>query len=146
MPSEAATRPLSGRCYCGACSISAGPLLTAAYCHCTDCRRVTGGPVAAFAAVAEGTVTVTGPVRHVAATAGVLRQFCGSCGSPLTARFDYLPGQVYLPVGVMDDPDALAPRLHAHAAARLCWLHIADDLPREAASSRAVILGPSPAP
>lgn len=144
MPSDSDAETLTGRCYCGACSISAGPLLTAAYCHCIDCRRVTGGPVAAFAAVAEGSVTLTGPFRRIEATPGVLRQFCGTCGSPLTARFEYLPGHVYLPVGVMDDAEALVPRLHSHEASRLSWLHISDDLPREQASSREALSGQPP--
>ena len=144
MPSEATAKPLTGRCYCGACSLSAGPLLTAAYCHCTDCRRVTGGPVAAFGAVPEQSVTITGPIRQVEATPGVLRQFCGTCGSPLTARFDYLPGHVYLPVGVMDNPEALTPRLHSHADARLPWLHLSDDLPRSEASARDTLNAPTP--
>lgn len=141
MPSEAETNSLTGRCYCGACSISAGPLLTAAYCHCADCRRVTGAPVTAFAAVPEGSVTITGPAQKIEAAAGVRREFCGTCGSPLTARFTYLPGHVYLPVGVMDHPETLAPRIHSHAASRLPWLHLTDDLPREDGSSRDVLTG-----
>lgn len=42
---------LTGRCYCGATTVQAtlAPL-TVAYCHCIDCRRVTGAQVAAFAA------------------------------------------------------------------------------------------------
>lgn len=139
MPSDQTAEHLTGRCYCGACSISAGALLTSAYCHCADCRRVTGAPVTAFAAVAEGTVALTGPVKTITATQGVSREFCGDCGSPLSARFDYLPGHVYLPVGVMDDGEALAPRLHSHDSSRLSWLHIADDLPREEGSSRGVL-------
>jgi hypothetical protein len=115
--------------------------LTSAYCHCVDCRRVTGAPVTAFAAVAEGTVTLTGPVKKITAVPGVMREFCGDCGSPLTARFDYLPGHVYLPVGVMDDAEALAPRLHSHESSRLSWLHLTDDLPREKGSSRKVLVG-----
>ena len=47
----------TGRCYCGGITLSAQESpQTIAYCHCTDCRRITGAPVAAFAAFAENAV------------------------------------------------------------------------------------------
>ena len=127
-----------GRCYCGAVTldITAAPQVVT-YCHCTDCRRLTGAPVAAFAAFPAGSVTVAPDPGTVSARAGVVRRFCRACGSPLTAEFDYLPGQVYVPLGVLDDAAALPPALHAHAGARLPWLTIADELPRADASARA---------
>ena len=70
---------------------------------------------------------------------GVERQFCPACGSPLTARFSYLPGQVYVPIGVIDQIEALPPEVHCHDDARPAWLHIEDDLARESASARAVL-------
>ncbi len=77
---------------------------------------------------------------------GVSRRFCATCGSPLTATFDYLPGQVYVPLGVLDRAGEFPPRRHAHAASRLTWLHIADDLPREAGSARARLNAPREVP
>jgi len=45
------SRSITGRCYCGATTFHATEQPVAvAYCHCKDCRRVTGAPVAAFAA------------------------------------------------------------------------------------------------
>ena len=42
---------ITGRCYCGKTTIRASrPPQMVAYCHCQDCRRATGAPVAAFAA------------------------------------------------------------------------------------------------
>lgn len=139
MPSKAQTNDLAGRCYCGACSISAGPLVTASYCHCLDCRRWTGGPLAAFAAFAADTVRIQGPARQTSSAPDVRRQFCGECGSPLCGQFGYLPDQVYIPVGVLDDAAAIEPRMHSHFYASLPWLHVVDDLPRKAASARAVL-------
>lgn len=89
---------LRGRCYCGASTlaIDATPQIVT-YCHCMDCSRLAGAPVA--------------------------------------AEFDYLPGQIHVPIGVLDAAD-LAPSLHAYVAAQLPWLHISDDLPREGSSAR----------
>jgi hypothetical protein len=129
---------ITGRCYCGATTIRATQAPQAvAYCHCIDCRRVTGAPVAAFAAFDEAAVTFTPDQgRKVAASPGVTRTFCAVCGSLLTGRYDYLPGQVYIAVGIFDQANDLAPQLHAHETQRLTWLHIDDELERFAKSAR----------
>ncbi len=54
----------------------------------------------------------------------------------MSGRYAYLPGQVYIPVGVFDHVDALAPQVHAHASAGVSWLHVEDDLPRFEQSAR----------
>jgi len=54
----------------------------------------------------------------------------------MLARFDYLPGQFYVPIGVLDNADDLSPDMHCHAGNALPWLHIADGLPRHLSSAR----------
>jgi hypothetical protein len=111
--------------------------LNVSYCHCIDCRRHTGGPVAAFAGFDEGTVRFTpsaGP--GVSVTPGVRRWFCAACGSPLGASFDYFPGQIFVPLGVIDQAAGLVPSVHAYAESALPWLHIEDAALRIPRSSR----------
>nr|WP_275113661.1 GFA family protein [Roseobacter cerasinus] len=107
------------------------------YCHCSDCRRVSGAPVSAFAAFREAVLrfepTPGPPVSHAP---GVTRWFCRDCGSPLAATYDYLPGQIYVPLGLIDQSAELPPSLHSHATSRLPWLHLADQLPRAEHSAR----------
>jgi len=138
MAKDDETAVITGRCYCGRTTITATQKpLAVAYCHCSDCRRVTGAPVAAFAAFDDQAVTLSpDDGREVTANPGVKRTFCTTCGSPLTGRYGYLPGQVYIAIGILDQADDLAPQLHAHDGQRLNWLHIDDDLERFAASSR----------
>jgi len=138
MPDTDTAAAITGHCYCGATTINAMQKpLAVAYCHCTDCRRVTGAPVAAFAAFDAAAVTLSPDEgRTVSVNPGVTRTFCKTCGSPLTGRYDYLPGQVYIAIGLLDQADDLAPQLHAHDGQRLQWLHIDDDLGRIEASSR----------
>ena len=138
MTDEDTSAVITGRCYCGATTVSATQApQTIAYCHCTDCRRVTGAPVAAFAAFDETAVTFSPEEgRKVEANPGVVRTFCATCGSPLAGRYAYLPGQVYIALGLLDQANDLAPQLHAHDSQRLTWLHIDDDLERFAATSR----------
>jgi len=138
---------ISGRCYCGATTIHATQSPRAvAYCHCTDCRRVTGAPAAAFAAFDETAVTFApSDGRKVTVNPGVTRSFCNVCGSPLAGRYDYLPGTVYIAVGLLDQANDLAPQLHAHESQRLTWLHIDDDLRRFAGSARSRLRDADPA-
>ncbi|MEM9319625.1 MAG: GFA family protein [Pseudomonadota bacterium] len=129
---------ITGRCYCGAVALEAadGPQVVT-YCHCQDCRRSAGAPVAAFAAFAEEAVSVDGPLRAAPpAGPGAKRMFCAECGTPILARYDYLVGQVYVSLGCLDQAAELAPSRHAHHDAKLPWLDLADDLPRDAASAR----------
>lgn len=141
MSAVAGEARITGRCYCGAISIVASRApRTVAYCHCADCRRVTGAPVAAFAAFDEGDVTFTpNEGRAVSIVEGVERRFCPACGSPISGRYGYLPGQVFVSLGLLDQAAELAPALHAHAGEALPWLRIDDALERFEATSRDVL-------
>lgn len=136
MPPEAPV--FTGRCYCGAHRIEArGTPDAVTYCHCRDCKRVTASPLPVFAAFAEGTVEITPELRAAKqVTPGVIRHFCPDCGSQLTARFDYLPAQTYVPLGVLDQADRLEPQLHCHSDSALPWLRLDDDHPRSPTSGR----------
>ncbi len=93
--------------------------------------------MAAFAAFAEEAVTFAADeLRDVSPNAGATRSFCGKCGSPLAGRYAYLPGQVYIPIGLIDQAAELPPSLHAHAQERLPWLHLEDELDRLDGTSR----------
>ncbi|MEL6765720.1 MAG: GFA family protein [Pseudomonadota bacterium] len=128
---------ITGRCYCGATTLSAdaSPFIVS-YCHCEDCRRWTGAPLPAFVALPMGALKLTPEPEPFSAVPGVKRWVCGVCGSPMAAHFDYLPDQIYVPIGVVDQAATLAPELHSHAHATLPWLHVADDLPRHSGSAR----------
>ena len=140
MPPETPA-PFTGRCYCGASRITADVAPdTVAYCHCSDCRRVTSSPLPAFAAFAEDAVTLVpdrGQAKEV--TKGVSRWFCPDCGSQLKARFDYLPGQVYVPLGILDQADDLPPEVHCHNDSALSWLHVQDTAERIDGTARATL-------
>jgi len=136
---------LTGRCYCGATTFNTTQEpQTIAYCHCDSCRRATGGPVAAFAALDENTVTFTpNEGRKISINPGVTRTFCSECGSSLTGRYDYLPGQVYISIGVIDQANDFPPRIHCHESERFSWLHIDDNLERVSSTARLKVKAPS---
>lgn len=107
------------------------------YCHCADCCRISGAPVAAFAAFDEGAVHITGSLRQAKGRSDdAQRMFCAECGTPVWARYAYLPGQLYVSLGCFDDAEAFPPTRHSHASACPSWLRIADDLDRSAGTGR----------
>jgi hypothetical protein len=138
--------PVTGRCYCGKTTFSATnyPYITT-YCHCSDCRRLSGAPAAAHCAFTPADLNITPAPHHAAAvTKGVERWFCEHCGTALAATYDYLPDQVYVPLGVIDQINEISPQFHCHAESMLPWLEIDDDLPRSSDSGRDVLAPPSP--
>ncbi|MEO0670571.1 MAG: GFA family protein [Pseudomonadota bacterium] len=115
---------------------------TVSYCHCIDCRRITGAPVAALAAFRSDDVEIRGPERPAKVSGtGFSRTFCADCGTPIAFRGDYVPGQTFLHLSLFDDADRLVPTLHSYESRRLPWLHIEDTAERFETSSRAALNG-----
>jgi hypothetical protein len=54
----------------------------------------------------------------------------------MAALFDYIPGQIYVPLGVLDQADLLLPQQHCHTNEQMPWLHLEDGLPRIDTSGR----------
>jgi len=126
------TQSFQGRCYCGAFSVSAKAQPVAkSYCHCTDCKRWTGSPLPAFVAFrTEDFKSEPALGQPFELVEGVKRWNCGTCGSPLAASFDYLPDQIYIPLGLFDQAESLQPEIHSHSYSELSWLHLNDGLER----------------
>jgi len=141
MPTQPDGAILTGQCYCGKITVTTTYEPKAiAYCHCEDCRRWTSAPVTAFAAFSEGQLVFSpNEGQQISMSSGVKRTFCRDCGSPLTGRYDYLPGQVYIGISIFDQAAALQPEIHCHNSEKLPWLHIDDSLERVGSSGRSKI-------
>lgn len=129
---------MKGGCMCGAVRVRVrGEPLGAPYCHCRDCRRSTGAPVSLLVGYEDGQVEVqSGNPRVYESSPGVRRSFCGDCGTSISYKDDRLPGEIYIHVGVFDDPASFEPTVHSWHSQRLEVLDIRDDLPRHRQSSR----------
>ena len=121
-----------GRCACGAVRYRAtGKPKWVAHCHCRDCRKQTGAALATWAGfAAEGFAFTAGEPMGYPSSPGVVRRFCGSCGTPLTYESGRWPGEVHLLVGTLDEPGSLTPTAHVYVAHQMPWLRLADGLPR----------------
>lgn len=120
----------TGSCRCGLIALDASAEPTfRSYCHCRDCRKQTGAPVMAFVGFRDEDLTWHGEPKTWRA-GGVTRSFCEHCGSQIGYRDEKLPGEIYLSLGFMDDPENYPPTRHAFVERQLPFLHIDDDLPR----------------
>ncbi len=122
----------AGGCGCGAVRYRAGGKpLWVAHCHCRDCRRSTGSAFATYAGFAAEAFAWTGvaPKTHVSSP-GVVRKFCGACGTPLTYESGRWAGEVHVHACTLDDADAVTPQAHVYAAEQIRWVRLADGLPR----------------
>jgi hypothetical protein len=115
-----------GGCLCGAIRYRVvGAPKWVANCHCASCRRATGAPMVTYAGFATERLTwLEGvPVRYPS-SAGVVRSFCGRCGTPLTYEGERWPGEVHVMVCTLDRPEDVPPEGHAFVEERLPWLRV----------------------
>ena len=79
------TETHTGTCHCGAVQIEVhGPPLDMGYCHCDQCRRYSGAPIAGFTLWKAEDVKVTKGadlLGHYQSSEISDRRFCTKCGS-----------------------------------------------------------------
>ncbi len=118
----------TGGCLCGAIRYraSAAPNY-ASYCHCGMCRKVSGAPFTGFAEFPHGALAWTqGQLEVYHSSEGVLRRFCGTCGSSLTFEAD---GILLVALGSLDSPEQVDVACHTYTSSRLPAIELADGLP-----------------
>jgi hypothetical protein len=119
----------TGGCLCGSIRYRAGQAPQwASYCHCGMCRKVSGAPFSGFVEFPPGTLEWTrGQLRRYQSTDGVIRRFCGTCGSSLTFEAD---GVLFLSLGSLDAPEQVVFNCHTYTDSRLPGMELADGLPQ----------------
>jgi hypothetical protein len=125
----------TGGCLCGAVRYEiAGGVGPAGYCHCSDCRRVTGGAfhVGARAAAKDFRVTAGAPAAYTKTSdrgVALTRHFCVGCGSPLFTTSASHAETIFVKAGSLDDPTLVKPAYEIWTASRVSWSRIPDGLP-----------------
>ncbi len=129
------TETITGGCLCGATRFRyAGEVGGAGYCHCTDCRRVTGSAfnVSVGLDAARFDIVAGAPKGHAKyAESGheLTRWFCPDCGSSLYTASPVHPDTVYVKAGAFDDPTVVRPTHQSWTRSAVEWARIDPDLP-----------------
>lgn len=104
---------MKGSCHCGGVRFETrGAPIVTSYCHCSQCRRMSGG-VWASADMRRDDVTVEGEVRWFRASAKARRGFCPTCGAFLFWESEG-SGEIAVSLGAVDGPTGLAVDRHLH--------------------------------
>jgi hypothetical protein len=128
---------IEGGCLCGAVRYRVTGQATArALCHCRSCRLASGAPSVAWA-VFEATdfAFVSGQPARFRSSSGVVRTFCGRCGTPLTYQAESRPTSIDVTTATLDAADRFAPTMEIWTEDRLPWERLNEALPQYAKSS-----------
>jgi len=122
-----------GSCLCGSVAFEIEDAIhDARFCHCTNCRKFSGAPFAAWGLIETRNLRLSPPDPGVTKydSGGGLRVFCSMCGSPLWYEPADMPHYRGIPLGVVDDGEVPAPAMHVWLRSKVAWMSIADALPK----------------
>ena len=130
--SDAANRPLVGKCGCGRVRYRvADAFLYAANCHCSRCRAATGSAFKPFAGIEREKLELTdgGDALLVVGEEDLNDTRCAACGSLL---FSVVRDGAYVHVAMGSLVDAPTVRAAGHifVGSKAPWFEITDDLPQ----------------
>jgi hypothetical protein len=117
---------LEGGCLCKAFRYRvAGIPLFSIICHCGTCRRASAAPSVAWVTFERHQVEfLAGSARtsrSYESSPGVVRSFCGTCGSAISYETDSSPSTIDLTTLSLDDPMAFPPTAEAWLEHRVAW-------------------------
>ena len=121
---------LTGGCLCGAVRYAyEGEVGAAGYCHCADCRRVSGSAFGVSLSVESAGFRVTRGTPKAFTKPGdsgrpLTRYFCPDRGSPLFTQPPLHPERLFIKAGSLDDPSVVRPNRQAWMRSRVEWAEI----------------------
>ena len=99
------------------------------YCHCDDCRRVTGSAFNVGVRVPASTFQLSGKTKGYKSTndEGLTksREFCPECGAQMFTRY---PDMVFIKAGTLDNSEDLQPTREIWTEMAVPWSKIPDGL------------------
>ena len=119
-----------GGCLCSAIRfrISGEPVYSS-ICHCATCRRASAAPMVAWLTFDRGQVEIlSGHPRSYRSSQGVVRQFCGTCGSQLSYESVERPTTIDITTASMDNPNLFPPTMEVWLEHRVSWQTAGQDL------------------
>ncbi len=124
---------MKGTCLCGTVAFEITGTIPHLYqCHCSECRKATGGAANAATLVDEADFRwLSGEqcISSFSGESGYRSDFCSVCGSPVPNR---LKGgeKVWVPAGLLEEADDLAVAIHLYTGSQAAWERSAQEAPR----------------
>ena len=110
---------ITGSCLCGKISYEyTGEIGPSGYCHCSDCRKVTGS---AFLVSSYKSAKYS---KFADGGGEIIREFCPNCGSPLFTFSPDYPDYVWVKSGSLDDPGVVKPAHQGWTDSKVEWADI----------------------
>jgi len=112
-----------GGCLCSSIRfrISGEPIFSCV-CHCATCRRANAAATVAWLTFDRGQVEyLSGRPRAFRSSQGVVRQFCGTCGSQLFYETALKPALIDLTTASLDNPNLFPPTMEVWLEHRVSW-------------------------
>ncbi len=123
---------LKGACLCG--SVQFKTIMNPSWvgiCHCTSCRKATGGAINGACGFPKSSVNLKGnSLRYFESSPGVRRGFCSKCGTSLSYENALWSEDIHLMIGAFDCPELLEPHFHIFTKDQLSWMIFTDELVR----------------
>ena len=126
---------LRGSCLCGVVTFEVtAPPLRVGMCHCSRCRKHSGGPglvQARFPIEAFRLCSGEAEIEVFRPEDGMAKAFCRRCGSSLFGGSWPDGPEVSIRLGAFDDDPPIGPQFHTFVGSRAAWDVLPDDgLPR----------------
>jgi hypothetical protein len=129
---------VTGSCLCGGVQFSIeGELEPIQVCHCQQCRKAQGGPVATNIPVQVSRFKMTRGselLSEFESSPGKVRVFCSRCGSPIYSKKGSLPEVMRIRAGTLNEEIDARPVAHFWVGSKANWWPINDGLPQFEAS------------
>jgi hypothetical protein len=126
---------MQGRCWCGGVRFEVSePFITLNFCHCTSCKRISGGVGTANGRARTDRITVTHG-RELLTTyqpdEGTAKTFCSRCGSNLFGGGWPESEHSSVRLSAIDEGLQQRPEAHTYVRSVAPWETLPDDgLPR----------------
>lgn len=123
----------TGGCHCGQLRYECDAELTdVAHCHCSICRRTTGGIVTTWTTVPLKSFRWThGKPAEYRSSPPCVRYFCRNCGAQLALFTDQAPETLDITTATLEEVATVLPNRHIWVNSRLPWIHLDEQLEEE---------------
>ncbi|WXL26095.1 GFA family protein [Ectopseudomonas mendocina] len=127
------TDTYQGGCQCGAIRYQfSGALRDIAHCHCSVCRRSSGGLVTTWLTIKRSAFCwLTGEPKLFVSSATCGRYFCADCGAHLALFTTRSPTTLDITIATLDQAELAVADRHIWVQSRLPWIHLDPHLPEE---------------